>query len=287
MEASLLNSTSSPRPLPEIERSLIKRYRKQIWSKFIKAIQEYRLVEKGDKIAVCISGGKDSMLMAKLFQELQRHGKFDFSLEFIAMDPGYAPEYRQLMEKNLTYLNVPHTVFDSDIFSVTDEVAQDYPCYLCARMRRGFLYARAQELGCNKISLGHHFNDVIETTMMNVLYSGNFKTMVPKLRSENFENLHLIRPLYLIEEEYIIRWMTYTGLKPLDCACSVAAKKISSSREEVKELIAGLKEHIPNVDISIFRSAQNINLDMILGYEQRGQKKSFNDIYEDYPSINN
>ena len=265
--------------LKEIERSIVKRYRKPIWSKFVKAVKEYKLVEEGDKIAVAISGGKDSLLMAKLFQELQRHGQFNFELEFIAMDPGYHPQIKELLKENLEYLNIPTHIYDSGIFEVVDRMASDYPCYLCARMRRGSLYAKAQELGCNKLALGHHFNDVIETTMLNVLYAGNFKTMLPKLKAKNFEGLQLIRPLYLIEEESIKRFINYSGIWPLNCACMIAAKKIGNKRYEIKEMIKELKEKFNDVDKSIFKAAENVAMDSILGWEKDGEKISFLDVY--------
>ena len=230
--------------LEEIERSILKRYRKGIWSKFIKAIKDYNLVEDGDKIAVAISGGKDSLLMAKLFQELHRHSQVKFDLEFIAMDPGYHPQIRELLEENCKHLNIPVHIYETKIFDIIDEKAKEYPCYLCARMRRGSLYAKARELGCNKLALGHHYNDVIETTMLNVLYAGNFKTMLPKLKADNFPDMELIRPLYYIEEEYIKRFIRYTGLWPLNCACMVAAKKVGNKRHEIKDLIAKLREKL-------------------------------------------
>ena len=239
--------------LEEIERSLVKKYRKPIWSKFIKAIKEYKLVEEGDRIAVAISGGKDSLLMAKLFQELQKHGQTKFELEFIAMDPGYHPQIRELLEENCQHLNIPVHIYESRIFEIIDEKAKDYPCYLCARMRRGSLYNKARELGCNKLALGHHYNDVIETTMLNVLYAGNFKTMLPKLQADNFEGIELIRPLYLVEEEHIKRFIRYTGLWPLNCACMVAAEKIGNKRHEIKDMIAELNKNFKDVDKTIFK----------------------------------
>ena len=263
--------------LEEIERSLVKKYRKPIWSKFIKAIKEYKLVEEGDKIAVAISGGKDSLLMAKLFQELQKHGQTKFELEFIAMDPGYHPQIRELLEENCQHLNIPVHIYESRIFEIIDEKAKDYPCYLCARMRRGSLYNKSRELGCNKLALGHHYNDVIETTMLNVLYAGNFKTMLPKLQADNFEGIELIRPLYLVEEEYIKRFIRYTGLWPLNCACMVAAEKIGNKRHEIKDMIAELKKNFKDVDKSIFKSATNVNMNSILGWEKDGEKYSFLD----------
>lgn len=265
--------------LEEIERSIIKRYRKGIWSKFIKAIKDYNLIEDGDKIAVAISGGKDSLLMAKLFQELHKHSQVKFELEFIAMDPGYHPQIRELLEENCKHLNIPVHIYETKIFDIIDEKAKEYPCYLCARMRRGSLYAKARELGCNKLSLGHHYNDVIETTMLNVLYAGNFKTMLPKLKADNFPDMELIRPLYYIEEEYIKRFIRYTGLWPLNCACMVAAKKVGNKRHEIKDLIAKLKENFNDVDKSIFKAAANVNMNSILGWEKDGEKYSFLDIY--------
>ncbi len=265
--------------LDEIERSLIKSYRKHIWSKFIKAIKEYELINEGDVVASAISGGKDSLILAKLLQEIQKHGPVKFDLEFIAMDPGYAEENRTRLEENCDYLGIPVKIFDTDIFKVADKISGDNPCYMCARMRRGALYSQAQKLGCNKLALGHHFNDVIETTMLNVLRAGCFKTMMPKLKSDNFENMEIIRPLYLVKEEYIIRWINNTGLQALDCACAVAAKKTGSTRADIKELIEKLnKEHV-NLDISIFRAAENVNLDMVLGYEKNKEKHNF---LEDY-----
>lgn len=266
--------------LEEIERSLIKRYRKGIWSKFIKAIKDYNLVEEGDKIAVAISGGKDSLLMAKLFQELHKHRQVDFELEFIAMNPGYHPQIRELLEENCKHLNIPVHIYETKIFDIIDEKAKEYPCYLCARMRRGSLYAKARELGCNKLALGHHYNDVIETTMLNVLYAGNFKTMLPKLKADNFPDMELIRPLYYVEEEYIKRFIRYTGLWPLNCACMVAAKKVGNKRHEIKDLIAKLKENFNDVDKSIFKAAANVNMNSILGWEKDGEKYSFLDVYD-------
>ena len=268
------------KPLAEIERSLIKTYRKHIWSKFIKAIKEYELIQDGDKIAVAISGGKDSLLMAKLFQELHRNGNANFELEFIAMDPGYHPDIKQLLIDNCEYLNIPVHIYEADIFQVADKIAKDYPCYMCARMRRGALYGKAKELGCNKLALGHHFNDVIETTMLNLLCAANFKTMMPKLKSQNYEGIELIRPLYHIEEVHIQRFIQNSGIWPLNCACMVAAKKIGNKRYEIKDLIEELKKNFNNVDISIFKAAQNVNMDAVLGWEKDGEKHSFLDFYD-------
>jgi tRNA(Ile)-lysidine synthase TilS/MesJ len=267
------------KPLKDIERSIIKSYRKPIWTKFCKAIKEYQLIQEGDKIAVAISGGKDSLLMAKCFQELKRHGLMNFELEFIAMDPGYHPQIKELLKENLDYLEIPAHIYDSGIFEVVDKVAKDYPCYMCARMRRGSLYAKAKELGCNKLALGHHFNDVIETTLLNVLYAGNFKTMLPKLKAKNFEGLELIRPLYLIEEDSIKRFIKNSGIWPLNCACMIAAKKIGNKRYEIKELIKNLKDNFKDVDKSIFKAAENVAMDSIIGWEKSEIKHNFLEEY--------
>ena len=268
------------KPLKEIERSILKKYRKYTWSKFIKAIKDYKLVEEGDKIAVAISGGKDSLLMAKMFQELKRHGQVNFELEFIAMDPGYHPDIRQLLIDNCEYLEIPIKLFDANIFEVADEIASDYPCYMCARMRRGALYNKAEELGCNKLALGHHFDDVIETTMLNLLCAGNFKTMLPKLNSTNFDGIQIIRPLYYIREESIIKFIQNSGIWPLNCACMVAAKKTGNKRNEIKDLIKSLGENFQEVEKSIFRAAQNVYLDSVLGWDQDGKKHSFLEKFE-------
>ena len=268
------------KPLVEIERSIITTYRKSIWTKFIKAIVDYKLVSEGDKIAVAISGGKDSLIMAKLFQELQHYGKVNFELEFIAMDPGYHENIRELLIDNCKHLNIPVKIFESSVFRIIDNIAKDYPCYMCAKMRRGALYAKAQELGCNKLALGHHFNDVVETTMLNILYSGNFKTMLPKLKAQNFESMELIRPLYYIEEQYIEDFTQISGIWPLNCACMVAAKKIGNKRHEIKDLVKELKKNFSDVDKSIFRSAQNVNMDSILGWQKSGENYSYLDFYD-------
>ncbi|WP_026478524.1 tRNA 2-thiocytidine biosynthesis TtcA family protein [Alkaliphilus transvaalensis] len=272
---------SDRKSLQEIERSIITKYRKDIWSKFVKAIKEYNLIEDGDKIAVAISGGKDSLLMAKLFQELKKHGRDNFELEFIAMDPGYHESIKKLLIDNCQHLNIPLHIFDSGIFKIVDNLAKDYPCYMCAKMRRGALYSKAQELGCNKLALGHHFNDVIETTLLNVLYTGNFSTMLPKLKSSNFDKLELIRPLYYIEEAAIADFTQSNGIWPLNCACMVAAKKIGTKRHEVKALIENLKSNFEAVDKSIFRAAQNVNMDCILGWQKKGEKYSYLDFYDE------
>ncbi|MCC5909707.1 MAG: tRNA 2-thiocytidine biosynthesis protein TtcA [Clostridiaceae bacterium] len=265
----------------EIERSIITKYRKTIWKNFIKSIREFDLVEAGDKVAVAISGGKDSLLMAKLFQELKRHKKVEFDVEFIAMDPGYHKSIRELLMDNCNHLNIPIHIFDSEIFKIADKIAKDYPCYMCAKMRRGALYNKAQELGCNKLALGHHYNDVIETTLLNLLYTGNFSTMLPKLKSSNFAGLELIRPLYHIEESSIIGFTESNGIWPLNCACMVAAKKTGTKRHEMKDLIMNLKENIKNVDKSIFRATQNVNMDGILGWKKEGESYSYLDFYDE------
>jgi len=266
--------------LHEIEHSVIKKFRRGTWTQFIKAIKEYDLIQEGDKIAVAISGGKDSLLLAKLFQELHRHGIKNFELEFIAMDPGFNKPNRELLEEHCEYLNIPVKIFDKNIFEVVDDIANNYPCYLCARMRRGALYAYAQELGCNKVALGHHFDDVIETVMMNVLCAGKYMTMMPKLKSANFENMELIRPLYYLREKDIRKWASWNGLNPMDCGCVVAAKKTSSKRREVKELIASLGASFKDVEKSIFNSAKNVHTDAILGWSSNGEKHSFLDEYD-------
>ncbi|MDS1030254.1 ATP-binding protein [Bacillota bacterium LX-D] len=268
------------KPLREIERSIITKYRRTIWSKFIRAIKDYRLIEEGDRIAVAISGGKDSMLLAKLFQELQCHGQTNFSLEFIAMDPGYHPSIKELLVDNCAYLNIPIHLFESHIFKVTEKIAQDYPCYMCAKMRRGALYAKAQELGCNKLALGHHFDDVIETTLLNLLFAGRFKTMLPKLKSQNFTGLELIRPLYYVEESAIVSYTNRNGIWPLNCACMVAAEKTASKRFEIKQLLQNLKKDYQDVDKSIFRAAQNVNLESVLGWKIGGKNYSYLDQYD-------
>ena len=269
------------KPLKDIERSIIKLYRKPIWTKFCRAIKQYELIQEGDKIAVAISGGKDSLLMAKCFQELKKHGQKNFELVFIAMDPGYHPQIKELLKENLEYLEIPTEIYDSGIFEVVDTVANDYPCYMCARMRRGSLYAKAQELGCNKLALGHHFNDVIETTLLNVLYAGNYKTMLPKLKAQNFSGLELIRPLYLVEEEAIKRFINYSGIWPLNCACMIAAKKVGNKRHEIKELINNLKQNNKDVDKSIFKSAENVYMDSVLGWEKSDIKHNFLEEFEE------
>lgn len=269
------------RPLEDIERCIVKRYKKHIWSKFLKAINDYKLISDGDRIAIAISGGKDSLLMAKMFQELKKYSDIDFELVFLAMDPGYREDIRVKLEELCKYLNIPVEIFESGIFRITDEIARDNPCYMCARMRRGALYNKAEELGCNKLALGHHYDDVIETTMMNILCSGNFKTMLPKIKSSKSGEMQIIRPLYYIREEYIKRFVRYTGIEPLDCACTVTSKKAGNKRYEIKELISSLSENFDNVEKSIFKAAQNVNIDSVLGWEKDGVKHSFMEEFEE------
>lgn len=269
------------RPLEEIERCIVKRYKKHIWSKFLKAINDYKLISDGDRIAVAISGGKDSLLMAKMFQELKKYSNINFEIVFLAMDPGYRDDIRVKLEELCEYLNIPVKIFESGIFRITDEIARDNPCYMCARMRRGALYNKAEELGCNKLALGHHYDDVIETTMMNILCSGNFKTMLPKIKSSKSGEMQIIRPLYYIREEYIKRFVRYTGIEPLDCACTVTSKKAGNKRYEIKELIASLSENFDNVEKSIFKAAQNVNIDSVLGWEKDGVKHSFMEEFDE------
>ncbi len=263
--------------LKDIERSIIKRYRKSIWIPFIQAINEFELVEDGDTIGICISGGKDSLLLAKLFQELKKHGKKDFTIKFISMDPGFNEENRKNLEKNCEYLNIPIEIKDSDVFKVAEKISGNNPCYMCARMRRGFLYSFAKELGCNKIALGHHFDDVIETVMLNMFYSGNYKTMLPKLKSANFEGLQLIRPLYHVREKDIINYTKFTKVNVMNCGCTVTAGKTSSKRKEAKEIIAKIKEIVPDVDKSILRSTYNVHVDSVIGYKLKDEKHTFLD----------
>ena len=269
------------RPLEDIERCIVKRYKKHIWSKFLKAINDYKLISDGDRIAIAISGGKDSLLMAKMFQELKKYSNIDFELVFLAMDPGYREDIRVKLEELCKYLNIPVEIFESGIFRITDEIARDNPCYMCARMRRGALYNKAEELGCNKLALGHHYDDVIETTMMNILCSGNFKTMLPKIKSSKSGKMQIIRPLYYIREEYIKRFVRYTGIEPLDCACTVTSKKAGNKRYEIKELISSLSENFDNVEKSIFKAAQNVKIDSVLGWEKDGVKHSFMEEFEE------
>ncbi|HAJ77945.1 MAG TPA: ATPase [Clostridiales bacterium] len=283
-----VNEKMKSAKLNDVEKSIQKKFHKDIFCKFCKAINEYKLIEPNDKIAVCISGGKDSMLLAKLFQELKRHNKFNFDVEYLVMDPGYNKENRELIEHNAKLLNIPITIFESKIFDNVSAI-EKYPCYICARMRRGHLYAKAKELGCNKIALGHHFDDVIETTLMSMLYGGQIETMMPKLHSENFDGMELIRPLYFVREKDILHWRDYNKLKFLQCACKFTElcekemqdnKELSSKRKKVKNIIASLSKEDKQIENSIFKSTQNVNLAKVLEYKDKnGVRHNFLDEY--------
>ena len=268
----------------QIERSIIKTYHKQLWTPFINALKQYELIAPGDKIAVCISGGKDSMLLAKLMQQLHRHSDVPFELEYLVMDPGYAPANRAKIEENAEILGVPVTIFESDIFAVANGTEKN-PCYLCARMRRGALYAKAQELGCNKIALGHHRDDVIETTVMAMFYGAQLQGMMPKLHSTNFPGMELIRPLYCVREEDIIAWAKHNELEFLQCACrftertATAGHESESKRKEVKQLIRRLRETNPDLESNIFHAIHAVNLDMFPGWKTDGERHSFLETY--------
>ena len=271
----------------DVEQSIRKKFRKKIWRMFAKAINTYDLVKEGDKIAVCISGGKDSMLMAKLFQELKLHNKFEFEVKFLVMDPGYSPENRKVIEENARKLNIPITIYESDIFESVYNVEKS-PCYLCARMRRGYLYKFAKNMGCNKIALGHHYDDVIETILMGMLYSGQVQTMMPKLHSTNYEGMELIRPLYLIREQDIKSWCRYNDLHFIQCACKFTDtcttcnnEENRSKRVEIKELIKTLKQVNPYVEGNIFKSVENVSLEAIIAYKIDGVKHSFLETYDE------
>ena len=270
-----------------VELSIRKKFKKKIWSKFTKAVREYELVKEGDRIAVCISGGKDSMLMAKLFQELKRHNKFNFEVKFLVMDPGYSPENRKVIEENARKMKIPIQIFESNIFESVFEIEKS-PCYICARMRRGYLYNFAQQMGCNKIALGHHYDDVIETILMGMLYSAQVQTMMPKLHSTNFEGMELIRPMYLIREDDIKSWRDYNDLHFIQCACKFTDtcttcnnEENQSKRMEIKKLIAELKKTNPFVEGNIFKSVENVNLDTVVGYKAQGVRHNFLDTYDD------
>lgn len=268
----------------DIEKSIIKKYRKEIWKRFISGVNQYELIQEGDKIAVCISGGKDSMLLAKCMQEVQRHGNLKFDLEFLVMDPGYNEINRQTVIENAKHLNIPIKVFETQIFDIVAEVDQS-PCYLCARMRRGYLYNNAKELGCNKIALGHHFDDIIETILMSMLYSGQVRTMMPKLHSTNFEGMELIRPMYLVKEADIIAWARYNELRFIQCACRFTENCVlgdnggGSKRSEMKALIKRFRQTNPNIENNIFKSVHNINLNTIIGYHDEETQYHFLDQY--------
>lgn len=285
-EAGLTEEDARNLRIREIERSIIKKFRKPVWRRFTKAINEYELIKDGDKIAVCISGGKDSMLMAKLFQELARHRKKNFEVVFLVMNPGYNEANYQLILENSRTLGIPITVFQSEIFDVVAG-EESSPCYLCARMRRGYLYSRAKELGCNKIALGHHYDDVIETILMGMLYGAQIQTMMPKLHSTNFEGMELIRPMYLIREEDIIHWANYNGLRFLRCACRFTEQCAdeetdkSSKRAEVKELIHNLAQKDPVIEFNIFKSVENVNVNTVVAYKKDGVKHHFLETYDE------
>ena len=270
----------------EIERSIIKKFRKPLWKKFINGVNDYQLIKEGDKIAVCISGGKDSMLLAKLMQEVQRHGKISFELEFLVMDPGYNEINRQTIINNAKLLDIPITIFDTQIYDIVAGV-EDSPCYLCARMRRGYLYKNAQALGCNKIALGHHFDDVIETILMGMLYGGQIQTMMPKLHSTNHPGMQLIRPMYLVKEADILAWKQYNDLQFIQCACRLTENCTlcdngggGSKRQEMKALIKKFRQTNPSIDMNIFRSVHDVNLNTIIGYHDKGETYHFLDDYD-------
>lgn len=285
--AWLLDSFSTEERYPEIEKSIRKKFHKTIFSRFTKAINEYEIVKEGDKIAVCISGGKDSMLMAKLFQELQKHRKVNFDVVFLVMDPGYNETNRKVIEENARLLNIPITIFETSIFETVYEIEKS-PCYLCARMRRGYLYSKAKELGCNKIALGHHYDDVIETILMGMLYGAQIQTMMPKLHSTNFEGMELIRPMYLIREDDIKHWRDYNDLHFIQCACRFTDTcttcredgSTGSKRMEIKGLIKELKEINPFIEGNIFKSVENVNLSTVIAYKENGVKHHFLENYD-------
>ena len=269
----------------EIERSIIKKYRKEIWSKFVKAVQDYELIKENDNIMVCISGGKDSFLLAKCIQELKRHGKVNFEAHYVTMNPGYNEYNKELILKNAEILNIPLEMFDTDIFDVVASMDLNISCYMCARMRRGNLYSKAKELGCNKIALGHHFDDVIETTLLSMFYGSEIKTMMPKLHSDNFEGLELIRPMYLIKEEDILSWKKANDLTFINCACRFTESCTTeddgtSKRKEMKNLIKNLRKVNKNIDHNIFKAMDNVNLNCILGTKKDGEYKSFLEDYD-------
>ena len=267
----------------EIEKSIIKTYRKEIWARFVKAVKEFKLVNEGDKVAVCISGGKDSFLLAKCMQELKRHGDVNFDLVFICMNPGYNEKNLELIKSNAKLMDIDLNIFTTDIFSVVENQKVS-PCYLCARMRRGALYNQAKKLGCNKIALGHHFDDAVETILLSMFYASEYKTMMPKLHSDNFEGMELIRPLYYVREHDILRFVNGNNLTFINCACKFAERseyENNSKRKEIKNLIKELKKVNPNIDYNVFKSTFNVNLNTILGYHDRESKYFFLDDYDE------
>ena len=272
----------------EIERSIIKKFRKDIWHNFVKAINDYKLIEENDNIMVCISGGKDSFLLAKCIEELQKHGNIKFNVHYVTMNPGYNKVNEEKIKENAKLMNIPLEMFKSDVFEIAQKLNQENPCYLCARMRRGHLYGKAEELGCNKIALGHHFDDVIETTLLSMFYGAEVKTMMPKLHSDNFKGLELIRPLYLVKETAIKAWRDYNGLSFINCACPLLEKcSIEENDEDIgrrqamKNLINSLRKERKNIDNNIFTALNNINMNCILGYKKDGKYTSFLDEYEE------
>ena len=268
----------------KIERSIITKFRKGIWSRFLEAVKRYNLIEEGDKVAVCVSGGKDSMLLAKCIQELIRHSEIPFEAEYIVMNPGYNERNAALIEHNLNVLGIPARIYRSDIFDVNEAIGGEHPCYLCARMRRGFLYARARELGCNKIALGHHKSDVIETTLMGMLFGGQIQGMMPKIRSANFKGMQLVRPLYCVLEDDIVHWQQYNGLTFIACACKLTenlavGEQGQSARQDVKKLIKDFRSRNPDVDASVFKALHNVQLDTLPSFKYRGTYYGFNEKY--------
>ena len=268
-----------------IEKSIIKKYRKEIWSKFIRAVNNYELIKENDNIMVCISGGKDSFLLAKCIQELKRHGKINFNVNYVVMNPGYKEETKNKIIENAKKLNIDINIFETDIFEVANKLNKEHPCYMCARMRRGYLYNKAKELGCNKIALGHHFDDVIETTLLSMFYGSEIKTMMPKLHSDNFSGLELIRPLYLVKEQSIISWKNSNNLTFINCACKFTERTANSTeniskRKEMKELIQSLRKVNKDIDYNIFKALDNINLNCVLGTKKDGIYKSFLEDYD-------
>ena len=268
-----------------IEKSIIKKYRKEIWSKFIRAVNDYELIKQNDNIMVCISGGKDSFLLAKCIQELKRHGKINFNVNYVVMDPGYKEETKNQIIENAKKLNIDIKIFETDIFEVANKLNKEHPCYMCARMRRGYLYNKAKELGCNKIALGHHFDDVIETTLLSMFYGSEIKTMMPKLHSDNFPGLELIRPLYLVKEQSVISWKKSNNLTFINCACKFTERTANSTesiskRKEMKELIQSLRKVNKDIDYNIFKALDNINLNCVLGTKKDGKYKSFLEDYD-------
>jgi len=269
--------------LQEIERSIIKTYRKEIWARFVKGVKDYKMVLEGDKIMVCISGGKDSFLLAKLLEELLKHGGVSFELVYVVMNPGYDEATIDKIKANAKKLGLDIQIFDTDIFKVVDKIAKESPCYMCARMRRGYLYDKAQDLGCNKIALGHHFDDVIETTLLSMFYGAEVKTMVPKVKSANYSGLELIRPMYFVREKDILNWVRRNELEFINCACDFTKsdRHDKGKRIEIKKLIEEFRKKDENIDYNIFKSMENVNLECVLGYKNKGKSLDFNDIYEE------